>query len=170
MKPNTKCEEVTIHKKLFGLRDVVKYPVILTLVELAVWDRAELPLDLVCNWKHWGCKRKEKNLKKVKKQKSNWRLVKIWEKNTLRTKFCLHFWFDPLAGHSHPWYSSGNVNNKLGSWVNLRQPLQNPLPSRFNYTYLPGGHTVCSTVPCLAINPCSSREEKNLKGWKPQQS
>lgn len=71
MKPNTKREEVTIHKKLFGLRDVVKYPVILTLVELAVWDRAELPLDLVCNWKHSGCKRKEKNLKKVIKQKSN---------------------------------------------------------------------------------------------------
>lgn len=77
----TKCEELRTLKKLLGLKCVVKYPLILTLVELAVWDTTQLPLDLVCSWKRSGCKHKDKNLRN--KRNGSLILVIILEKNTL---------------------------------------------------------------------------------------
>lgn len=77
----TKREELRTLKKLLGLKCVVKYPLILTLVELAVWDTTQLPLDLVCSWKHSGCKHKDKNLRN--KRNGSLILVIILEKNTL---------------------------------------------------------------------------------------
>jgi len=67
--------KLTILKKLFGRQGVVKHPVTLTLVALAVWDTAHLPLDLVCNWKCSGCKHKGKNLRNEKIKNKNGKKV-----------------------------------------------------------------------------------------------
>lgn len=77
----TECEELRILNKLWGHQGVVKHPALLTLVERAVWDTAQLPLDLVCNWKCSGCKHKDKNLRN--KRDGKYILVTVLEKNTL---------------------------------------------------------------------------------------
>lgn len=81
MTSSTECEELRILNKLCRHQGVVKHPALLTLVERAAWDIAQLPLDVTCNWKCSGCKHKDKNLRNKRNRKLI--LVTVLEKNTL---------------------------------------------------------------------------------------
>lgn len=81
MASSIECEELRILNKLRRNQAVVKHPALLTLLERVVWDTAQLPLDLACNWKCSGCKHKDKILRN--KRNGKLILVTVLEKNTL---------------------------------------------------------------------------------------